>query len=169
MRAAAVAANKFISERVSCILFTVLALMIASSPLCAQNITVSPASLTFTKTIVDVTSAAKSVTISNNGASSQAVNIVMSGDFSETDNCGGNLAGGSSCTMHVTFTPTIAGSITGAASLYDGSHNLLAFVGMTGSGGAPVTTTPASLAFGPVSIRSEEHTSELQSLRHLVC
>ena len=39
------------------------------------------------------------------------------------------------------------GSISGAASIYDNSKNLLAFVGITGTGGAPVTAAPASLSF----------------------
>ncbi len=51
----------------------------------AQNITVSPASLAFAKQIVGTTSASKAVTITNSGASAQAVNIVMSGDFTETE------------------------------------------------------------------------------------
>src|ERR1035441_2115789 len=69
----------------------VLALFVtASASSWAQNITVSAASVTFPKTIIGVTSAAKVVTITNKGGSAQAVNLVMSGDFSETDNCGGS-------------------------------------------------------------------------------
>ncbi len=118
----------------------------------AQNITVSPASLTFAKTIVGVTTSSKPVTITNSGTSAQALKLVMSGDFSETDNCGGSIAGGGSCTASISFTPTLVGSISGAASIYDNSNNLLAFVGLTGGGLAPVATTPTSLNFGAVGI-----------------
>ncbi len=133
-------------------LITALVLATASVALSAQNITVSPATLKFSKTVVDITSASKSVTVSNTGASSQAVAFVMSGDFSETDNCNGSIAGGGSCTLKVSFTPTQAGAISGAASIYDNNHNLLALVGLTGSGAAPVSTAPASLSFGSVPI-----------------
>ena len=116
------------------------------------QIAVSPASLTFAKQIVGTSSASKPVTITNNGGSTQAVNIVTSGDYSETDNCGGSIAAGGSCLAHITFTPTLVGTITGASSIYDPTNNLLAFVGFTGPGGAPVTAAPASLAFGAVPI-----------------
>jgi len=118
----------------------------------AQNITVSPASLAFAKQIVGTTSSFKALTITNSGASAQAVNIVMSGDFTETDNCGGSISGGGSCTGKISFAPTLTGAISGAASIYDNSENLLAFVGLTGTGAAPVTTAPASLSFGAVPI-----------------
>src|SRR5436853_3777712 len=46
-------------------------------------------------------------------------------------------------------------------------HRLLARIRLTGAGGEPALTWSA----GPADQvrRSEEHTSELQSLRHLVC
>jgi hypothetical protein len=136
----------------SALLFSLL-LMAASLNALAQNIGVSPASLTFAKTIVGVTSASKSVTVTNNGASAQAVNFGMSGDFSETDNCGGSIAGGGgSCTVKISFTPTLTGAISGATSIYDNSNNLLTFVGLTGSGAAAVAIAPTSLNFGAVTI-----------------
>ena len=113
----------------------------------AQNITVSPAKVAFAKTIVGVTSSPKIVTITNKSASAQAVNFVTSGDFSETDNCSGSVAAGHSCKANISFTPTMVGSISGATGVYDNSNNLLAFVGLSGTGGPPVTTTPTSLSF----------------------
>jgi hypothetical protein len=150
MRATAVAANtsaSSVAKRFHRVLLLSALFMMASLNSWAQNITVSPASLKFAKQIVGTTSSSKSVTISNSGASTQAVNIAMSGDFTETDNCGGSIAGGGSCTAKISFTPPLVGSISGAASIYDNSKNLLAFVGITGTGGAPVTAAPASLSF----------------------
>jgi hypothetical protein len=125
------------------------ALFVTASLNSWAQIAVSPASLTFAKTIIGVTSASKPVTITNNGASAQPINpIVMSGDFTETDNCGGSIAGGGgTCTANIFFTPTLAGSITGAATINDPTKSLLAFVGLTGTGAAPVTAAPASLSF----------------------
>jgi large repetitive protein len=115
---------------------------------------VSPASVTFkTKQVVGTTSPSKPVTITNNGAAAQAINIVMSGDFTETDNCAGSVAGGGgTCTANIFFSPTLVGAISGATTIVDPSKNLLAFVGLAGTGLAPVTTAPASLSFGAVPI-----------------
>jgi len=122
-------------------------IVIASLNSWAQNITVSPDNLTFAKTLIDTTSVSKTVTVSNSGLSAQRIVIAKSGDFTGTDNCSGSVAGGGSCTAKITFAPTLVGSISGAASIYDDSHILLAFVGLTGTGGAPVTTAPTSLTF----------------------
>jgi RHS repeat-associated protein len=110
-------------------------------------LTVSPASLTFPAQLIDTTSAAKPVTISNTGASAQPIVITMTGDYTETDNCNGSVAAGGSCTAQITFAPTIVGSVKGAATVNDNNNNLLAFVDISGTGKAPVTTAPTSLAF----------------------
>jgi large repetitive protein len=141
-----------LSERVFRLLLAVFVLITASFTLSAQTITVSSASLTFAKQAVGSTSVAQAVTIANNGSSSQALNIQPSGDFTESDNCGGKIAGGASCNMNVYLAPASMGEISGAAAIRDNSGNLLAFVVLTGTGTAPVTASPTSLAFGSVPI-----------------
>ena len=142
----------FISKRVSRVLLTVFLLMTASIRLSAQTVAVSPSALTFSKQTVGSTSAAGAVTITNNSGSSQAVTISPSGDFTESDDCGGNIASGGSCNLKVYFAPTIVGNILGASTIRDNSGNLLALLGLAGNGVAPVTVAPASLAFGAVPI-----------------
>ncbi len=134
--------------------FLLGAILLATVGACswAQSITVSPATLTFAKTVIGVTTSSKPVTISNGGGTAQAINIVMSGDFSETDNCGGSVVGDGSCTANISFTPTQSGTISGAVSIYDNNKNLLAFAGLTASAEAPVSAAPASLSFGAVPI-----------------
>lgn len=110
-------------------------------------VTVSQASLKFSAQLIDTTSAAQPVTITNTGASTQAIVITMTGDLAETDNCNGSIAAGGSCTAQITFTPTQIGPIKGAATINDNSNNLLAFVDITGTGQAPVTAAPTTLAF----------------------
>ena len=149
MRATAFARNTFassFSKQLHRVLLLSALLAIASVSSLAQ-ITVSPASLTFAAQLIDTTSAAKSVTITNNGASAQPIVISMSGDYTETDTCSGSIAGGGSCTAKITFAPTLLGSIKGAATIDDNSNNLLAFVGLSGTGQAPVTAAPATVAF----------------------
>jgi hypothetical protein len=137
-----------IVQRFRRVLLLTALFVVASLNALAQNITVAPVSVTFTaKQIVGTTSTSKAVTISNSGGSAQPINIVMSGDFTESDNCGGSVAAGGSCTANISFAPTLVGSVSGAASLYDNSNNLLALVGLKGTGEAPVTASPASLSF----------------------
>src|ERR1035438_6864841 len=115
MRAAVVIAytSASISMRVSRVLLTALALISASLSVFAQSIAVSPATLTFANQAVGSTSAAEIVTITNKGGAAQAVVIVPSGGFTETDTCNGNVAGGGSCKVSVYFTPTLVGKISG--------------------------------------------------------
>src|SRR5208337_3825034 len=155
MRATAVAANVSASSTAKQFQRVLLlaALIVTASVSSFAQITVSPASIKFTvKQVIDTTSSSKPVTISNGGVSAQPISIVMTGDFTETDNCGGSVAGGGSCTANISFAPTLIGAISGAASIYDNSKNLLAFVGLSGTGLAPVTAAPATLAFGAVPI-----------------
>ena len=77
------------------------------------QITVIPASLTFTGTIGDV-SAPQTVTLRNDGSvTSGALAITLGGanpgDYSEINNCT-TLAAGSTCTITVQFAPTAAGA-----------------------------------------------------------
>jgi len=119
------------------------------------SVAVSPASETFAKTFVGVTSPAEAVTITNTGASAQAIKFVMSADFSETDNCLGSVAAGKSCVVNLFFTPTVVGSISGAASILDNSNNLLAFVGLTGSSAASVAVFPTTISFTGGTVGSQ--------------
>jgi hypothetical protein len=152
MRAAVVFAYTFasasVSGRVSRALLSALVLIGASFSLFAQDITVSPVTLTFASQAIGSTSAAKNVTVSNKGTSSQAVVFAPSAAFSETDNCNGNIAAGASCKVSVYFSPTLLGNISGVLNINDPSNNLLASVTLTGTGVAQTTLTPATLAFG---------------------
>src|SRR5271167_4012324 len=115
--AAKISASSFANQLPRVLLLSVLVAMASLNSL--AQITVAPASIKFTaKQVVGTTSSSKPVTISNGGASAQPIKIVMSGDFTESDNCGGSVAGGGSCTANISFAPTIVGSISGAASVY---------------------------------------------------
>ena len=76
----------------------------------APVISLQPASLTFDPQALSTSSSAQDVTLKNTGTAPMAVNgIATSGDFSQVHpGCGATLAVGSSCTISVTFTPTLA-------------------------------------------------------------
>jgi len=114
---------------------------------------VSPASLKFANQLVGTTSSAKTAKLTNLGSVSLTIsNIVASGDFSQTNNCPGALAAGGSCTVNVTFTPTILGAVAGAISFYDSASISPEVVALSGTGVGAVGVAPASLSFGTVSV-----------------
>src|SRR5207244_1867838 len=81
--------------------------------------------------------------------------IVASGDYAQNNNCGTTLAAGTSCTINVTFTPTVTGTRTGAITITDNAPNSPQTVNLTGNGGAPVVNlSPTSLDFGNQQVGS---------------
>jgi hypothetical protein len=126
------------------------------NPLWTANVqlttaTVKPASLSFAKQEYGSTSAAQTVTLTNTGSAALTATIVMSGDFSETDDCqSASIADGASCSIQVRFTPTAIGTRTGAMNLFvnvSGGQITVPLTGVGTSAGA-VTLNPASLNFG---------------------
>jgi hypothetical protein len=127
--------------------------------------TLSATSLDFGHQPVETTSAPKTVTLSNSGNTSMTVSsITASGDYARTHNCPSSLAAGSYCTISVTFTPTAAGSRTGALTITDNASGSPRTVTLAGVGtdfmlsGDPTSRTvtagqPATytLSVGPVS------------------
>jgi hypothetical protein len=108
---------------------------------------VSPASLSFTGT-VGQTISPQTVTVSNTGGAPLAnvgfqINGLSAGSFSYgTTTCGTTLANGSSCTVQVTFTPTVAGGAT-ATLVVSSSTSDVAPVTVSLSG---TEQTPAGLS-----------------------
>ena len=118
----------------------------------------SPASLGFAAEPTGSPSTPETVTLSNTGnASLNIASIVASGDFSQTSTCGAVLPVSSNCVISVTFTPTAAGTRTGALTITDNSGNVVGStqsVQLTGSGQAvPVASLSTStLTFAAQSI-----------------
>ncbi|MGO9125626.1 MAG: choice-of-anchor D domain-containing protein [Terriglobales bacterium] len=115
-------------------------------------ITTVPGSLTFAAQAVATTSPAQKITLKNTGSESASLSISGSGDFAQTNTCGGSLSAGDSCTVSVTFTPTNVGAIDGTVTVTDAAYNSPQIIALSGSAAAPLTLTPASLAFGNVAV-----------------
>lgn len=85
------------------------------------SIELSPTSLSFPMQTVGTTSAPQTVTLTNVGDATMTPSISLFGpessNFAQTNNCGGSLAVGASCTINVTFVPTTTGSITGTVEI----------------------------------------------------
>jgi FG-GAP-like repeat/Abnormal spindle-like microcephaly-assoc'd, ASPM-SPD-2-Hydin/FG-GAP repeat len=121
----------------------------------SPQVLLSTGSLTFGAQTVGTTSPSQNVTISNqSGTLLSIMQVVISGDFAQTNNCGTSLAAGGTCQILVTFTPTAAGSRTGSLTINDNAFGSPQTVTLTGTGQvappppAPVVSlTPATVTF----------------------
>jgi len=114
-------------------------------------VTLSPTKLTFAKLAAGETSAAQTVTLTNNQNTALNFNsILASGDFAvATNTCGTSIgAAPATCTVGVTFTPTTTGTRTGQLTFSDSAANTPQIVTLTGTGLAAVlqsiAVTPAN-------------------------
>jgi 6-phosphogluconolactonase (cycloisomerase 2 family) len=129
-------------------------LLLLTAATLAQTAKLSVTSLTYPVQLIGTTSAAKSFTLTNtDSASPLAIDgILNSGDYSETDTCGTSLAPLASCTIFVTFTPTVGGAISGAITIQDEASDSPQLVSLSGTGVTPVSFSPPSLSFGTVAV-----------------
>ena len=113
--------------------------------------TASPAALVFPSQIFATQSSAQTVVATNTGSVALTVaSIAVSGDFGETDNCvNATVAGGASCSIQVTFTPTATGDRTGQMTIYANVYGGQLEVALSGTGAAAgaVSLTPAAISF----------------------
>ena len=63
-----------------------------------------------------------------------AITGINSGDFAQTNNCGGSVATGANCTINVTFTPAAKGGRAAALSITDNASGSPQQVSLKGSG-----------------------------------
>ena len=116
----------------------------------APLVTASPESLIFPAELLKIKSAAQTVTLKNSGTKAVSIaSVAISGDFTKSGNCGTSLGAGKSCIENVYFTPTAAGTRTGALTFKLSSGAVT--VALTGTGVATATSlltvSPTSLAF----------------------
>lgn len=109
-----------------------------------------PTVLIFPPEAVNQSSPPETLTLSNtgNGALNFA-NVQLSGDFSQTNTCGGSVPAGSSCSVQITFTPTAAGKRTGLVTLTDNAPDSPETVVLSGFSGqaAVLNWLPSSVSF----------------------
>jgi hypothetical protein len=116
----------------------------------APIVQLSVPSLTFANQLVNTTSSAQQFTLTNTGDAPLTIgNIAASGDFAQTNNCGTSVSIGASCTVNVTFTPTLSGTRNGAVSISDNAAGSPQTVSLTGTGIAPIVVLGGgSISFG---------------------
>jgi hypothetical protein len=113
----------------------------------------SAPSMTFASQTVGITSSPQMISLQNTGnATLTGIAILITGtdasDFGETTSCAATLAGGSSCSISIVFTPSGAGTRTASLSVSDNAGGSPQSVPITGTG---LTATASGLQFIPVT------------------
>ena len=98
---------------------------------------------------VNSASAAQTATLTNTGSCVLSISsFSISGDFTQTNNCGGTLAIGASCSVSVVLRPTARGSRIGTLTLNSNAFGTAPSVALIGTGVASLAgLAPISLAF----------------------
>ena len=121
------------------------------------TVSLSSANLTFATQNAGSASAAQMVTISNAGGMALTIpSITVSGPFAQTNTCGSSLAGGVSCSISITFTPTAAGNVNGTVQVLDDLRSSpQQTIALSGTGqDFAVSSSPSSATVSPGSSAS---------------
>jgi hypothetical protein len=104
------------------------------SPTNAAGVSFTPATLAFAPQAVGTTSPPQTVIVHDVGSASLVISsISTNGDFAQTNNCG-TVAGGGSCALSVTFTPSRTGARSGSVSVNDNAGLGSQKISLTGTG-----------------------------------
>lgn len=116
-----------------------------------NTITLSPSVIGFGTQTSGFKSAAKTVTLKNNGTSAYTVGTnsfawASATDFSQTTTCGSSVAAGASCTYSVYFDPQLC-EVADAQMLLTDPDGTQFGVNLTGTGNTPLTLAPRTMNF----------------------
>jgi hypothetical protein len=116
----------------------------------APLISFSATNLMFAAQIAGSTSAPQTVTLTNTGKSAPSISgITASQDFAQTNTCGTSIPVASTCTISITYKPTVLGPETGSISIAETSPGTPLTINLAGSAISAISLSPASLAFAP--------------------
>jgi hypothetical protein len=107
----------------------------ATIALTSGTVKLIPANLTFgCKLGKNCPPPAQAITLTNTGAAALAINnISTTGAFSQTNDCPASVVTGASCTINVTFHPTVVGPYSGDVVFDDGSPDSPQQVALSGT------------------------------------
>lgn len=112
------------------------------------SVTLSPTSLTFPTQVIFSTSTAKTVKLTNSGQGVLHISsVVVTGPFSQTNNCGSTVNPTDSCTLTVKFSPTSIGALSGNIAISDNASGSPEKISLSGTATA-IQLSPTSVNFG---------------------
>jgi trimeric autotransporter adhesin len=104
----------------------------------------APVTLSFGNTTMGTTSVPIVVTLSNDLSTALTISsIATTGDFAQTNTCGASVAGNKTCTITLTFTPTIGGTRNGTLTVTDNANSSPQTASLAGFGSASGVTAIA--------------------------
>ncbi len=122
-------------------------------PAAAPQAVLSPNPLAFTGTLVGTPASTLPMTLSNPGNAALTITSISvtgtnASSFGQSNNCGGSLAAGATCTITGAFTPGSTGSLTAAISVADNAAGSPQSAVVTGTGTQPqAVLSPNPLPF----------------------
>jgi phospholipase C len=117
------------------------------------NVTQSATKLLFGR-LTDGTSATQSVTITNDRTTTLPVSsVAITGPFTQTNNCTPSIPAHGSCTINITFSPTVSGNQYGSLTVTDSDPGSPITVDLSGTG-ASLTSSVASANLGSMALQS---------------
>ena len=135
---------------------TAAVVTLTGAGLTPASLTLTPQTLAFSSILIGSTTAAQTVTATNTGgASLSGMTLSITGDYViNSSTCGSTLAGGASCTVAVSFTPTQSGSRAGTLSIASAASTQQTALSGIGLTPAAVSITPQSLVFAAQQVGS---------------
>jgi len=104
-------------------------------------VTLSTAFLRFVDQPLGTTSGPQAVTLTNSGGASLSISSIgTSGNYAQANTCLSPIEAGASCTISVTFTPTIVGGQSGTLTISDDAPGSPHTVALNGIGLGPAVT-----------------------------
>jgi len=85
--------------------------------------------------------------------------LQITGDFSQSSDCGNELAPGAQCSIAIRFSPQAAGTRSGELSIFDASGRSMSTLALSGQGttdGPVVTLSASSLTFTQVRVATHQ-------------
>lgn len=100
---------------------------------------VTPSNIDFSTVVAGAMSGSQTINLSDPGSATLSISSIgitgaNSSDFSQTNNCGTDVATGTSCTISVIFSPTSTGTMSASVSITDNASNSPQAVSLTGTG-----------------------------------
>ena len=120
------------------------------------TVTAAPSSLTFAAQAVGTSSSSQLVTLSNGQSAALNIGSISftgnnPGSFTQTNDCGSSLPAAQTCSIQVTFTPQVSGSLTATLNVNDNAGNTPQTVALSGTAtGGQVVLSVTSILFGNV-------------------
>ena len=111
-------------------------------------LSVDPLTLQFGSVLAGTTSTLPLTLTNVTSATVSILSYALSTNFSQTNNCGGSLAAGGTCTVSVSFTPTALGPITGTITIQPSGAGPAQVVSLSGTGATALEFSAQSLTFG---------------------